>query len=235
MVWVAPGMVQAQTTDETAPQNESTHIAAFDRFNPEHVEQKVRTYFADIPVMVAIAKCESGFRQYDSFGNTLYGGTGGMAGVFQVAAAIHNDTARELGIDINTLEGNLAYARHLYENQGFVPWFASAHCWSPIKTSLQVGSTGAQVMALQRILNTNGFTVATEGPGSLGQESTTFGPATRDAVRRFQCTMGIVCKGNEQSTGYGMVGAKTRLSLLKLDMRMAVSSSTNLSLLTDVR
>ena len=31
----------------------------------QDVERQVRSYFKDIPVMVRIAKCESGFRHYD--------------------------------------------------------------------------------------------------------------------------------------------------------------------------
>jgi peptidoglycan hydrolase-like protein with peptidoglycan-binding domain len=52
---------------------------------------------------------------------------------------------------------------------------------------LKVGDTGADVMALQRLLNeSEGTTVAKSGPGSRGQETSYFGPATRSAVARFQ-------------------------------------------------
>jgi len=235
-LWAAPLLVaQAQTADTNQPTTQSigaqtdTNPGAFDPYNPDHVEGRVRAYFADIPIMVEIARCESGFHMYDEFGNPLYGGTGGMVGVFQEAAAIHNDAAKDLGLNINTLEGNLAYARHLYENQGLAPWYASAKCWSPIKTTLQQGSVGQQVTLLQKILNANGFVIAQDGPGAPGQESNTFGPMTVDAVKRFQCTMGIVCKGTPQSTGYGMVGQKTRMALLKLDVHTALAESSSLS------
>jgi hypothetical protein len=227
---------RAQTADSTQPASEtidaqtSLAASAFDPHNPDHVEARVRAYFSDIPIMAEIARCESGFHMYDEYGNPLYGGTGGMVGVFQEAAAIHNDTAKELGLNINTLEGNLAYARYLYENQGLAPWYASSKCWSPIKSVLQQGSTGQQVVVLQKILNSNGYVIAQDGPGSPGQESVTFGPMTVDAVKRFQCTMGIVCKGTPQSTGYGMVGQKTRMALLKLDIKVALATSSSLSL-----
>lgn len=176
----------------------------------------MRAYFADIPVMIGVAKCESGFRQYNDDGNPLYGGTGGMVGVFQEAAAIHEDVAKAMGLDINTLSGNVTYARYLYQTDGLAPWLASSGCWSPIKSTLSLGSSGAQVVALQEMLNGSGYVIAQSGPGSPGQESTNFGPQTLAAVRRFQCAEGIVCKGNEKTTGYGSVGEKTRLALLKV-------------------
>jgi peptidoglycan hydrolase-like protein with peptidoglycan-binding domain len=43
-----------------------------------------------------------------------------------------------------------------------------------------------------------------------------FGNFTRDAVKKFQCAYGIICFGNEQSTGYGRVGPKTKAQLNKL-------------------
>ncbi len=240
ILWAAPSFVhlaQAQTASSTDQQasdsidaQTATTSRAFDPFNPDDVEARVRAYFSDIPIMVEIARCESDFHMYDTYGNPLYGGTGGMVGVFQEAAAIHNDAAKNLGLNINTLDGNLAYARYLVENQGLAPWYASAHCWSPIQKTLQQGSVGEQVATLQKILNANGYVVADDGPGSPGQESTTFGPMTVDAVKRFQCTMGIVCTGSPKSTGYGMVGLKTRMALLKLDIKTALATSSNLSL-----
>ena len=214
----AQAQTASTTNDATQLQSAtgSTTQSAFDPYNPDDVEARVVAYFADVPIMVDVARCESGFRQYDDVGNPLYGGTGGMVGVFQEAAAVHNDTAKALGMNINTLDGNLAYARYLYETEGLAPWLASSKCWSPLHSALKVGSSGQQVTLLQQILNGSGFTVAQDGPGSPGEESTTFGPMTRAAVRRFQCQKGIVCSGNERSTGYGLVGEKTRLALLKL-------------------
>ena len=95
------------------------------------VEQTVRAAYADVPVLIQIAKCESRFRQYDENGNLLYNEQGSSAvGVMQIMSSIHSDDARRLGFDIRTLEGNLGYARHLYEHQGTSPWNASAYCWS---------------------------------------------------------------------------------------------------------
>ena len=214
-------------TDATSTEDIASSTPAtpkLDPHNPDDVEAYVRSYFADIPVMISIAKCESGFRQYNNSGDPLYGGTGGMVGVFQEAAAIHGDVARSMGLDINTLEGNVAYARYLYQTDGLAPWLASSNCWSPIKSTLSLGSSGSQVLALQQMLNQSGYPLAQSGPGSPGQESTTFGPMTVDAVRRFQCAMRIVCSGSAKSTGYGSVGERTRFALLKLGGSIAYVS-----------
>ena len=55
-----------------------------------------------------------------------------------------------------------------------------------LTTDLQVGDTGASVTLLQQWFNANGYRVATTGPGSPGNETSTFGNATRRAVISFQ-------------------------------------------------
>lgn len=57
--------------------------------------------------------------------------------------------------------------------------------------SLTYGSRGNDVLELQKFLNTHGFTVAATGAGSLGNETTFFGTATRKAVARFQAAYHI--------------------------------------------
>lgn len=186
-------------------------------------ETAVREYFADIPAMISIAKCESGFRQYTTNGTPLRG-SNLYIGVFQIDEKIHADIARGMGMDIFTLDGNLAYAKYLYEKSGTRPW---AGCvkntdTAPITSSqsltrnLKIGITNSQVKILQQLLNTVGFPVAKSGPGSPGQETTTFGSLTRAAVQQFQCDKKIVCGGTEATTGYGNVGPRTRAMLLQI-------------------
>lgn len=98
--------------------------------NPVHVEEYVRAYFAKTPLLAEVARCESQFRQFDKSGNVLEGrAVPDDKGVMQINAHFHEDTAKKLGYDIYTLEGNLAYAKNLYERQGLRPWSASAPCW----------------------------------------------------------------------------------------------------------
>lgn len=88
------------------------------------VEAAVRAAFADIPEMIPIAKCESGFRQFTNDGEVLRGGTGkGYIGVFQISDALHAARAASLGMDIYTLQGNIDFARVLYDESGGTrPW-----------------------------------------------------------------------------------------------------------------
>gem|GEM_PF-5813353 len=52
--------------------------------------------------------------------------------------------------------------------------------------SLGQGTSGSDVRALQTFLNSRGFTVATQGAGSPGHETSYFGLLTRSALMRFQ-------------------------------------------------
>jgi hypothetical protein len=76
--------------------------------------------------------------------------------------------------------------------------------------NLSVGLSGEDVQNLQTFLNTRGYAVSTTGPGSRGQESIFFGPATEAALKRFQCAEGITCTGTAATTGYGSFGPRTR-------------------------
>lgn len=192
------------------------------------VESAVREYFAETPIMIPIAKCESKFRQYASSGNPLYGGAGGkMVGVFQIHSDVHAVFARGKGMDIETLDGNMAYAKYLYEREGTQPWISSFPCWGkevsaeteasvsgPLTVSLSFGMEHPQVLVLQKMLNEKGYVIAPDGPGSPGQETQKFGSLTRVAVRKFQCEKMQICSGDEHSTGYGYVGSKTQAALL---------------------
>src|SRR5262245_34584785 len=86
------------------------------------VEDAVRFYFADTPAMISIAKCESGFRQYNTDGSAMHDASGTYVGVFQISEVIHTPKAIAMGFDIRTLDGNLMYARYLYSSSGTGPW-----------------------------------------------------------------------------------------------------------------
>jgi hypothetical protein len=204
-------------------------------FSSADIKAMVETTFASSPEMVAVAKCESGFRQFTASGAVLRG-PGDNIGVFQINEKSHATNSKNLGFDIYTVEGNIGYAKYLYDKQGTRPWFgclpaasAAAHIVSvpsapvvptnqpvtgPITLNLQFGMVNPQVLTLQQLLNSAGFTVAPTGAGSPGQETTRYGQLTREAVQRFQCSQGIACSGSESSTGYGRVGPKTRVALL---------------------
>lgn len=71
---------------------------------------------------------------------------------------------------------------------------------------LTQGVTGEDVRSLQKLLNAKGYLVAASGSGSVGNETTYFGPATKAAVIKFQIDRGI-----QPALGY--VGPLTRVAL----------------------
>jgi hypothetical protein len=114
---------QSTTTATTTTVTATTTPIKVAWENQVAVEKRVRELFADAPVMIEIARCESKFRQFTDSGNLLRGGgSTGMIGVFQFYEAIHAAPALALGFNLATLEGNLGYARHLYTAEGTRPW-----------------------------------------------------------------------------------------------------------------
>lgn len=96
-----------------------------------NVELYVRHYFTDTPVMIKIAYCESRFRQYDKNGKLIRGEVNRSdVGVMQINEYYHLERSKKMGLDIHTLDGNLAYARDLYEREGARPWMSSSPCWA---------------------------------------------------------------------------------------------------------
>lgn len=94
-------------------------------------ESIVRDYFSDIPVMIQVARCESTFRHTLADGSVLQGKVDPAdTGVMQINKRYHNAKATQLGLDLENIYDNMAYARHLYEKQGTQPWKASSPCWS---------------------------------------------------------------------------------------------------------
>src|SRR4051812_40293492 len=82
------------------------------------IEPTVRAFFAYDPAMIAIARCESEFRQFNTDGTVLHGGNKHtMTGIFQIAH-LHQEEALRHGMDIDTIAGNIAYAKLLYDEEG---------------------------------------------------------------------------------------------------------------------
>jgi peptidoglycan hydrolase-like protein with peptidoglycan-binding domain len=57
--------------------------------------------------------------------------------------------------------------------------------------NLNLGTSNSQVKSLQEYLNQHGFSVSITGPGSIGDETMYFGPATEAALIKFQKANGI--------------------------------------------
>ena len=95
------------------------------------VEDVVKDYFKDIPILAKVAKCESQFRQVDENGDVLRGKANKFdVGVMQINEKYHLERSEKMGINIYSLDGNLEYARDLYNRSGTAPWSSSKPCGS---------------------------------------------------------------------------------------------------------
>ncbi|MEK7180856.1 MAG: hypothetical protein AAB738_00790 [Patescibacteria group bacterium] len=83
------------------------------------------------PIFAAIAECESGGSQYDSYGQVVRGRVNHHdVGLYQINEVIHQNAIAQTGVDIYNEEGNAQFARYLYEAEGLYPWRSSQYCWS---------------------------------------------------------------------------------------------------------
>ena len=88
----------------------------------------------DPKAMLALARCESTFRQFKD-GEVLRGLINPLdVGLYQINEGYHLADAIRLGYDIHTLEGNTAYANWLVKRQGYKPWNSSNHCHQLLST-----------------------------------------------------------------------------------------------------
>ncbi len=111
--------------------------------------------FSKDSVMIDVARCESGLRQFVGTGEVLRGGLGKkMIGIFQLYEDYHVGDAKARGFDIYSLDGNIKYAKSLYDVQGLQPWSSSSLCWGDKKST----STSTQTTA---------GTIASENAGLL--------------------------------------------------------------------
>lgn len=97
---------------------------------PLTLEEYVRLYYNDAPILAEIARCESRFRHIGPDGKVIRGEASQEdIGVMQINEFYHGERAEKLRLNLHTLDGNLAYAKWLYDKEGPAPWFASSRCW----------------------------------------------------------------------------------------------------------
>lgn len=117
-------IVEEHIAEQHALINDNVKPTSYD------VEAYIQNYFSDVPVMRKIAWCESRNTQFLADGSVIRGWQNPAdVGAFQVNETYHKQDAVKLGFDLHTLEGNAAYARHLYLTQGTAPWIYSQPCW----------------------------------------------------------------------------------------------------------
>ena len=94
------------------------------------VEEYVRGYFAETPIMAEIAWCESKFKHFGKNGDIIRGMVNSSdVGVMQINVYYHSTTADALGYNLYSLNGNLLYADYLFNREGTAPWLSSSKCW----------------------------------------------------------------------------------------------------------
>ena len=128
---------QASTTEigNSNPTIEQTsslesNVAETSFINSKVVEAYVKAQYADEPILVDVARCESTYRQFDQTGNILRGKVNSAdVGVMQINEKYHADEAAKLHLDLYTTEGNVAFAKYLYGKYGTDPWKYSEKCW----------------------------------------------------------------------------------------------------------
>ena len=86
--------------------------------------------------------------------------------------------------------------------------------------TLSYGSENSSVKTLQTFLIQKGYLGAAYATGF-------FGSLTQKAVQQFQCDENIVCSGSPMTTGWGLVGAKTRAALNASENGSAGTAATD--------
>ena len=132
-----------------------------------------------------------------------------------IAPAAQAQSSEDMQKMINDLMAQIASL------QGKVGTGSSMATGYTFTRDLKVGSTGADVKALQVFLNADADTrVAATGAGSAGMETETFGPATAAAVSKFQVKYraDILAPANLVNPT-GFFGASTRAKANALNMK----------------
>lgn len=110
----------------TAP-NKDADLSVADR-----ITRAAKSVGVDATLAREIAYCESSLRQFDPKTGEVVRGVRNPSdiGLFQINEKYHLERSRELGFDIHTTEGNIAYALYLLKQEGSRHWNWSKPCWS---------------------------------------------------------------------------------------------------------
>lgn len=97
---------------------------------------------------------------------------------------------------------------------------------------LKLGSVSNYVKDIQKVLNSNGFTINAPGkPGSVNNETTTFGGLTQKALAAFQSKYNL-------TPAQGYFGSKTKAKfneVVKIATTNAMNTNTAIANLTAVQ
>ncbi len=126
------GTVSADTLDvQPITTSPIEKVSTVEETEKEKLERYLKEHFADTPILLEIARCESTLTHFGKDGKVIRGLIDDAdVGVMQINERYHLETSKKLGYDIHTVEGNVGYAKYLYEKSGSKPWTASSKCWS---------------------------------------------------------------------------------------------------------
>jgi len=87
--------------------------------------------FKEYPLLKEICTCESRLSHYEKDGKTVLRGKINKydIGICQINELYHKERIEALGLDIYTPEGNVEFAKDLFDRQGSAPWVWSEGCW----------------------------------------------------------------------------------------------------------
>jgi len=90
-------------------------------YSEESIEELILEAFPDAPVMLRVARCESGLKQF------AYNPTNNShdRGIYQISRLYHGQSDD----DMYDVKKNIAYAKKLFKRNGLRDWSASKHCW----------------------------------------------------------------------------------------------------------
>jgi hypothetical protein len=124
--------IQSLKAETNAQATTTTEVRSFS--TSTDIESYLHEQYFDAPILIEIARCESEFRQFDKNGKIVRGRANpDDVGVMQINEFYHSETARKMGINLETTEGNVAFGKYLYAKYGTSPWSASEPCWSKSK------------------------------------------------------------------------------------------------------
>ncbi len=140
-----------------------------------------------------------------------------LGGALMIAPA-NAATSADLQAQIQALLAQVQQLQsQLATSGGTTTGAASVSC--TFTRNLTVGSTGADVKCLQEYLNASGYTVAASGAGSVGHETTYFGPATKAALAKWQAANGV-------TPAAGYFGPLSRAEYVKLSTTTTTTPTT---------
>lgn len=106
----------------------------------ENVQPPPRPAYLDLrPALLPVCSCESSYegnkhsipQQFEPASTTVRTGRINKSdkGMCQINVKIHAAAIKAMNINVETAEGNVAFANHLYDTQGLKPWNWSKSCW----------------------------------------------------------------------------------------------------------